>query len=55
MLNLKDSASGWQGMQWMLFRKMYGERFWADMAAQKPRGSVTQQYERLINGEDTAC
>ena len=54
VLNLKDSASGWQGMQWMLFRKMYGERFWADMEGQKPKGlaSVTQQYERLINGED---
>jgi len=54
LLNLKDSASGWQGIQWLLFRKMYGERFWKDMADQKPRGlaSVTQQYERLISGED---
>lgn len=53
-LNLKDSASGWQGIQWLLFRKMYGDRFWKDMAGQKPRGlaSVTQQYERLISGED---
>jgi len=53
-INLKDSASGWQGIQWLLFRKMYGDRFWKDMAAQRPRGlaSVTQQYERLISGED---
>lgn len=54
LINLKDSASGWQGMQWFLFRKMYGDRFWQDMATQKPRGlaSVTQQFERLISGED---
>src|SRR5262249_46314673 len=53
-LNFKDSASGWQGMQWLLLRKMYGERFWKEMEAQRPRGlaSVTQQYERLVNGED---
>lgn len=53
-INFKDSASGFQAMQWYLFRKMYGPEFWQKMKAQQPRGlaSTTQQYERLINRED---
>jgi iron(III) transport system substrate-binding protein len=53
-INFKDSASGLQSVQWFMLKKLYGDQFWKDMAAQNPKGlaSTTQQYERLINGED---
>ncbi len=53
-INFKDSASGLQAVQWFMLKKLYGDQFWKDMAAQNPKGlaSTTQQYERLINGED---
>jgi iron(III) transport system substrate-binding protein len=54
-INFKDSASGLQGVQWFVLRQRYGEKFWQQMAAQKPRTlpSTVQQYERVINREDT--
>lgn len=53
-VNFKDSASGLQGVQWFVLRKLYGEQFWKDMAAQQPRTlpSTVQQYERVVNRED---
>jgi iron(III) transport system substrate-binding protein len=53
-INFKDSASGLQGAQWFMLRKLYGEGFWKEMTAQNPRAlpSTVQQYERLINRED---
>ena len=53
-VNFKDSASGLQGVQWFMLRQLYGDKFWKDMAAQKPRTlpSTVQQYERVINHED---
>jgi iron(III) transport system substrate-binding protein len=53
-INFKDSASGLQGAQWFMLRKLYGDNFWRDMTAQNPRAlpSTVQQYERLINRED---
>jgi iron(III) transport system substrate-binding protein len=53
-INFKDSASGLEPIQWYMLRKLYGDDFWKKMESQKPRGlsSVTQQYERLISGED---
>jgi iron(III) transport system substrate-binding protein len=53
-INFKDSASGLQGAQWFMLRKLHGDNFWKDMAAQNPRPlpSTVQQYERLINHED---
>ncbi|MER3407359.1 MAG: hypothetical protein C4292_00615 [Nitrososphaera sp.] len=53
-INFKDSASGLQAVQWFMLKKLYGDQFWKDMAAQNPKGlaSTIQQYERLINGED---
>ncbi|HXH13133.1 MAG TPA: extracellular solute-binding protein [Alphaproteobacteria bacterium] len=53
-INFKDSASGLQGAQWFMLRKLYGDQFWKDMAKQQPRAlpSTVQQYERLINRED---
>jgi iron(III) transport system substrate-binding protein len=53
-INFKDSASGLQGAQWFMLRKLHGDNFWRDMAKQNPRAlpSTVQQYERLINRED---
>ena len=53
-VNFKDSASGLQGVQWFMLRQLYGDKFWKDMTAQKPRTlpSTVQQYERVINRED---
>jgi len=53
-INFKDSASGLQGAQWFMLRRLFGEKFWQDMIAQKPRvlPSTVQQYERVINRED---
>jgi iron(III) transport system substrate-binding protein len=53
-INFKDSASGLQGAQWFMLRKLYGDNFWKEMSAQNPRAlpSTVQQYERLINRED---
>jgi iron(III) transport system substrate-binding protein len=37
-----------------MLRNLYGEKFWQDMIAQKPRTlpSTVQQYERVISRED---
>ncbi|MBM3225426.1 MAG: extracellular solute-binding protein [Candidatus Tectomicrobia bacterium] len=53
-INFKDSASGLQGVQWFVLRQLYGDNFWKDMMAQKPRTlpSTVQQYERAVNRED---
>lgn len=53
-INFKDSASGLQGVQWFVLRQLYGDNFWKDMIAQKPRTlpSTVQQYERAVNRED---
>jgi iron(III) transport system substrate-binding protein len=53
-MNFKDSASGLQGAQWFMLRRLHGDNFWRDMAKQNPRAlpSTVQQYERLINRED---
>jgi hypothetical protein len=53
-VNFKDSASGLQGVQWFILRQLYGDTFWKELTAQKPRTlpSTVQQYERVINRED---
>ncbi len=55
VINFKDSASGLQGVQWFVLRQLYGDTFWKQMMEQKPRilPSTVQQYERVINREDT--
>ncbi|MDO8688487.1 MAG: extracellular solute-binding protein, partial [Dehalococcoidia bacterium] len=48
-ISTKDSASGDALMQWYLLRKLYGEQFWKDFAAQKPKPLAESRviYERL--------
>lgn len=53
-INFRDSASGFQSMQWLMARKLYGDQYWKEMAVQRPRGlaSGSQQTERVASGED---
>ncbi|MBL8702848.1 MAG: extracellular solute-binding protein [Alphaproteobacteria bacterium] len=55
--NVKQSNSGMQFVQWWELRKLYGEKFWADFAKNRPRGfdSRAQQFERLAKGDDRIC
>src|ERR1700693_1484805 len=53
-IGYKDAASGAQQIQWYALRKLYGDKYWEEIAAQKPHAvaSAAQQYQRLLDGED---
>jgi iron(III) transport system substrate-binding protein len=53
-IGFKDAASGAQQVQWYVLRQLYGDKYWEDIAAQKPHAvaSAAQQYQRLLDGED---
>lgn len=56
-MNLKMSNSGMQFVQWYELRKLYGDKFWSEVAKVRPRGfdSRAQQFERLAKGDDKIC
>jgi iron(III) transport system substrate-binding protein len=56
-VNVKQSNSGMQFVQWYELRKLYGDSFWKDFAKLKPRGfdSRVQLFDRLAKGDDRMC
>ena len=56
-VNVKQSNSGMQFVQWYELRKLYGENFWKEFAKLKPRGfdSRVQLFDRLAKGDDKLC
>jgi iron(III) transport system substrate-binding protein len=56
-ISAKLSSSGSQHANWYMLRKLYGNDFWKDFAAQKPRGfdSRAQLFDRLSKGDDAVC
>ncbi|MCC6470244.1 MAG: extracellular solute-binding protein [Alphaproteobacteria bacterium] len=56
-VNVKQSNSGMQFIQWYELRKLYGEGFWKEFAKLKPRGfdSRVQLFDRLAKGDDRMC
>lgn len=56
-VNVKQSNSGMQFVQWYELRKLYGENFWTEFAKLKPKGfdSRVQLYDRLAKGDDKIC
>ena len=56
-VNVKQSNSGMQFVQWYELRKLYGEGFWKEFAKLKPRGfdSRVQLFDRLAKGDDKLC
>ena len=53
-VNVKQSNSGMQFVQWYELRKLYGDDFWKEFAKQRPRGfdSRVQLFDRLAKGDD---
>jgi iron(III) transport system substrate-binding protein len=56
-VNVKQSNSGMQFVQWYELRKLYGDNFWKEFAKLKPRGfdSRVQLFDRLAKGDDKMC
>ena len=56
-VNVKQSNSGLQFVQWYELRKLYGEDFWKEFAKLKPKGfdSRVQLFDRLAKGDDKLC
>ena len=56
-VNVKQSNSGMQFVQWYELRKLYGEGFWKEFAKLRPRGfdSRVQLFDRLAKGDDKLC
>ena len=56
-INVKQSNSGMQFVQWYELRKLYGDGFWKDFAKLRPRGfdSRVQLFDRLAKGDDKVC
>lgn len=56
-VNVKQSNSGTQFVQWFELRQLYGDNFWKEFAKQRPKGfdSRAQQFERLAKGDDKLC
>lgn len=56
-VNVKQSNSGMQFVQWYELRKLYGEDFWKQFAKLKPKGfdSRVQLFDRLAKGDDKLC
>ena len=56
-VNVKQSNSGMQFVQWYELRKLYGDSFWKDFAKLRPRGfdSRVQLFDRLAKGDDKIC
>jgi iron(III) transport system substrate-binding protein len=56
-INVKQSNSGMQFVQWFELRKLYGDNFWKEFAKLKPRGfdSRVQLFDRLAKGDDKVC
>ena len=56
-VNVKQSNSGMQFVQWFELRKLYGEGFWKEFAKLKPKGfdSRVQLFDRLAKGDDKLC
>lgn len=56
-VNVKQSNSGMQFIQWYELRNLYGEGFWKEFAKLKPKGfdSRVQLFDRLAKGDDKMC
>ncbi len=56
-VNVKQSNSGTQFVQWYELRKLYGDGFWKEFAKLRPRGfdSRVQLFDRLAKGDDKVC
>lgn len=56
-VNVKQSNSGMQFVQWYELRKLYGEGFWGEFAKLRPRGfdSRVQLFDRLAKGDEKLC
>ena len=56
-VNVKQSNSGTQFVQWYELRRLYGDGFWKDFAKLRPRGfdSRVQLFDRLAKGDDKIC
>ena len=56
-INVKQSNSGMQFVQWYELRKLYGDGFWKEFAKLRPRGfdSRVQLFDRLAKGDDKVC
>lgn len=54
VLSLKSSNSGLQSVTWYVLKNKLGDKYWDEVAKQKPRlfDSYVQQFDRIVNGED---
>ncbi len=53
-INVKVSNSGLQHETWLLLKNIYGDDYWKQFAALKPRAfdSYVQQFDRTVSGQD---